>query len=111
MYDAMGPGAILCGLTPWTEASYFHKLGPRSHVSRATKPWTTVLCCTHGTGDRGIMLLCLEPQRAALQKRLFCEIFLRTGYFVLKFAIKVNFVKIVTLYKLLLSDANTCSDF
>jgi hypothetical protein len=39
------------------------------------------------------MLLCLEPRRAALQKRLFCEIFLRRGYFVLKFAIKVNFVK------------------
>jgi hypothetical protein len=31
----------------------------------------------------------------ALQKRLFCEIFSRTGYFVLKFMIKVNFIKIV----------------
>jgi CRISPR/Cas system-associated protein endoribonuclease Cas2 len=41
------------------------------------------------------MLLCLEPPRAALPKR-FCEIFLRTGYFMLKFAIKVNFVKIVS---------------
>jgi hypothetical protein len=30
------------------------------------------------------------------KKKLFCEIFSRTGYFVLKFKIKVNFIKIVT---------------
>jgi hypothetical protein len=42
------------------------------------------------------MHLRIEPRRAALQKRLFCEIFSRTGYFVLKFMIKVNFVKIVS---------------
>jgi hypothetical protein len=53
------------------------------------------LWCPYGAGDHGVMLLCLEPRRVALQKRLFCEIFWRTGYFVLKFAIKVNFVKIV----------------
>jgi hypothetical protein len=41
------------------------------------------------------MLPSLEPRRMALQKRLFCEIFLWTGYFILKFTIKVNFVKIV----------------
>jgi hypothetical protein len=121
----MGPGAILCGLTPRTDASYFHKLVPRSHV-RATKPWTTALCCTHGAGDRGVKLLCLEPRRVALQKRLFrtaqrrrprrqasllgttaCgvtkkrlfrEIFSRTGYFVLKFTIRVNFIKIVPIH-------------
>jgi hypothetical protein len=46
------------------------------------------------------MHLRLEPQRAALKKRLFCEIFLRTGYFVLKFTIKVNFVKIVGIQRL-----------
>jgi hypothetical protein len=58
------------------------------------KPSTMALYYTHGAGDRGVMHLCLEPRRVALQKRLFCEIFSRTGYFVLKFAIKVNFVKI-----------------
>jgi hypothetical protein len=53
------------------------------------------------------MLLCLEPRRAALQKRLFCEIFSRTGYFVLKFAIKVNFIKIVLWRLLLLHDGES----
>jgi hypothetical protein len=71
------------------------KLGPLSHISLSTKPLTAASCFLHDAGDRGVVLSGLEPLRAALQKRLFYEIFSRTGYFVLKFAIKINFVKIV----------------
>jgi hypothetical protein len=59
------------------------------------KPLTVALFFIHGARDQGVVHLRLEPRRAALQKRLFCEIFSGTGYFVLKFTIKVNFVKIV----------------
>jgi hypothetical protein len=72
-----------------------NKLGLLSHVSLSTKPLTASSCFLHDARDRGVVLLGLEPLGAALQKRLFCEIFSRTGYFVLKFAIKVNFVKII----------------
>jgi hypothetical protein len=41
------------------------------------------------------MLFHMESFREASRKRLFCEIFSSTGYFVLNLAIKVNFVKIV----------------
>jgi hypothetical protein len=84
------------GPTPLTVASDFRKMGPQRHVSRTMTPSTMALYCAHGAGDHGVMHLRLEPRRAALQKRLFCEIFSRSGYFVLKFQIKVNFVKIVT---------------
>jgi hypothetical protein len=90
----MGQSAILRGPTPWSMASDVLIMGPHIHVS-STKPWTMALWCAHGAGDHGVMFLCLEPRRVALQKRLFCEIFSRTDYFVLKFAIKVNLVKIV----------------
>jgi hypothetical protein len=72
-----------------------NKLGPLSHVSLSMKHLTTASCFLHDARDRGVVLSSLEPRRAALQKRLFYKIFLRTDYFVLKFAIKVNFVKIV----------------
>jgi hypothetical protein len=37
----------------------------------------------------------LRATACGVKKKVICEIFSRTGYFVLKFAIKVNFIKIV----------------
>jgi hypothetical protein len=91
----MGRGVSPVSTKPWTEAPTSQELGPPGHVSTSTKPLTVALFFIHGARDRGVVLLGLEPRRAALQKRLLCEIFSQTGYFVLKFVIKVNFVKIV----------------
>jgi hypothetical protein len=95
-YGALGRSAMRRRPTPRTVASDFRKMGPQRHVSRTMKPSTMALYCAYDAGDRGVMHLCLEPQRVTSQKRLFCEIFSRTGYFILKFTIKVNFVKIAT---------------
>jgi hypothetical protein len=95
-YDAMGRGVSPVSMKPWTEAPTAHTLGPPGHVSTSTTPLTVALFFIHGARDRGVVLPGLEPRRAALQKRLFCEIFSRKGYFMLKYEIKVNFVKIVS---------------